>query len=339
MKPKLILTADPHFADMALAEMKKAQPDTAILREISEGVFVVGLADDFFVPAELWRKYPPIFVRHICPVQMEVTPSTVANIEQQVVADLVDWIDPELPFSVQTRIFGNVSFKPFDVNTAVSKAIQTATKAELNVRNPAQILSIVVTEDVTYVGLSLALHNLSDWAGGVRRFAREDGQISRAEFKLLEALEWFKIDLQPGQLALDLGAAPGGWTRVLRQKDLDVTAVDPAHLAFALQADGQVHHLAITAEEYLEMSPERFDVIVNDMRMDARDSARLMVSYADHLFADGWGIMTFKLPAENRESALDHGLNILKRPYQIVGVRQLFHNRSEVTVVMKPKRG
>jgi 23S rRNA (cytidine2498-2'-O)-methyltransferase len=125
----------------------------------------------------------------------------------------------------------------------------------------------------------------------------------------------------------------------LRQKGLEVTAVDPAHLDFALQADGQVHHLAISAEEYLEMEPGRFDVIVNDMRMDARDSARLMASYADHLFADGWGIMTFKLPAENRESALDHALNILKRPYQIVGVRQLFHNRSEVTVVIKPKKG
>ena len=339
MKPKLILTADPSFADMAIAELKKAQPEAEILAELADGVFTVGFADDFFVPAELWRKYPPIFIRHICPVLLIVEQVELEKVVQETVTELTDWVDPELPFSVQTRIFDNVGFKPFDVNTAVSQAIQTETKAELNVRNPAQIISVVVTKDAAYVGLSLALHNISDWAGGVRRFAREKGQISRAEFKLLEALEWFKIDLAPNSVALDLGAAPGGWTRVLRQKEQFVTAVDPANLDFALQDDSNVRHLAITAEEYLEMYPDKFDLIVNDMRMDARDSARLMVAYAPYLYADAWVIMTFKLPTENRESAIDHALNILKRPYQIIGVRQLFHNRSEVTVVLKPKRG
>lgn len=338
MNPKLILTADPSFTELAIAELKKAQPEAEILRELADGVFAIGFADDFFVPAELWRKYPPVFIRHICPVLLTITPVELDKVVQETVAELIDWVDPELPFSVQTRIFDDVEFKPFDVNTAVSQALQTATKAELNVRNPAQIVSIVVTEEAAYVGLSLALHNISDWAGGVRRFAREKEQISRAEFKLLEALEWFKIELVPNSIALDLGAAPGGWTRVLRQKEQYVTAVDPANLDFALQEDRNVRHLAITAEDYLEMYPDKFDLIVNDMRMDARDSARLMVAYAPYLYADGLAIMTFKLPNENRESAIDHALNILKRPYDIIGVRQLFHNRSEVTVVLKPKR-
>ena len=290
------------------------------------------------MPAELWRKYPPIFIRHVCPVLQTIQPSTVENIVEDVLAEFVEWMDPDMPFSVQTRIFGDVGFKPFDLNTAVSKTLQVATGAELNVRQPMQILSVVVTEDITYAGLSLAVHNISDWAGGVRRFAREKGQISRAEFKLLEALEWFHIDLIPNSVALDLGAAPGGWTRVLRQREQYVTAVDPANLDFALQEDTNVRHLAIAAEDYLEMYPDKFDLIVNDMRMDARDSARLMVAYAPYLYDEGLAIMTFKLPSENRESALDHALNILRRPYQIVGVRQLFHNRSEVTVVLKPQK-
>ena len=58
------------------------------------------------------------------------------------------------------------------------------------------------------MGLSLAVNNLSDWAGGVRRFAREPGQISRAEFKLLEALEIFKIELPPRGPCLGFGSRP-----------------------------------------------------------------------------------------------------------------------------------
>ena len=51
----------------------------------------------------------------------------------------------------------------------------------------------------------------------MRRFAREEGQVSRAEFKLLEAIELFGVAVREHGVALDLGASPGGWTRVLRR--------------------------------------------------------------------------------------------------------------------------
>jgi 23S rRNA (cytidine2498-2'-O)-methyltransferase len=173
----------------------------------------------------------------------------------------------------------------------------------------------------------------------VRRFAREKEQISRAEFKLLEALETFKIELPPRGRALDLGAAPGGWTRVLRQKEQYVTAVDPAWLHPSLQTDKGVRHLRLTAEDYLAQYPDTYDVIVNDMRLDARDSARMMVEYGRYLYPHGLALITLKLPERKYRSALDHGLNILRQGYTIAGARQLFHNRSEVTVYLTPKSG
>ena len=65
-----------------------------------------------------------------------------------------------------------------------------------------------------------------------------------------------------------MGAAPGGWTRVLRQHGLKVTAVDPAELDPRLRTDRGVTRVRKTIQEYLPGAP-RFDVIVNDMRMDA----------------------------------------------------------------------
>lgn len=341
MRPTLILTADPDFDDLALAELRRARPEAQILEQLAPGVWPVALAGGFIALAEQWRQQPPIFVRHICPVHAAIslngTAKDVTTLERAVKSEFSELVEPELPFSVQTRIFSAVAYKPFDLNARLSDAIQTITGAPLDVRQPDQILSVVVAPHLGYLGLSAAVHNLSDWAGGERRFARETGQISRAEFKLLEALAVFPLQLPPRGVTLDLGAAPGGWTRVLRQRQQYVTAIDPAELHPSLQNDPGVRHKRITAEDYLAEGPDTFDLIVNDMRLDARDSARLMVAYAPYLYPHGAALMTFKLPEEGREQVLDHAFNILRSAYHVAGARQLFHNRSEITVYLKPK--
>ncbi|MCP5095821.1 MAG: 50S rRNA methyltransferase [Chloroflexi bacterium] len=339
--PTIILTADPDFGDEAIAELQKAMPDATIYDEMAPGVWALSGDTDFFVLAARWQDHPPIFARHICPVMVTMTTSqgsTAIEALKNSFADTdLELIDPDLPFSVQSRVFADVGYKPFDINTSLSEMIKEKSGASLNVRQPVQIISVVVGEKITVFGISLAMHNLSDWAGGVRRFAREKGQISRAEFKLLEALETFKIELPPRGRALDLGAAPGGWTRVLRQHEQYVTAVDPAFLHRSLQADRNVRHLRIEAETHLIQDPDSYDIIVNDMRMDTRDSARLMVAYAKHLYKHGIAIMTFKLPNNKRHQAIDHAFNILRSAYKIAGARQLFHNRSEITVYLRKR--
>jgi 23S rRNA (cytidine2498-2'-O)-methyltransferase len=72
--------------------------------------------------------------------------------------------------------------------------------------------------------------------------------------------------------------------------------------------------------------------------MDARDSARLMVAYARLLYPHGLVIMTLKLPADDRLAVIDHAFDILRQAYDVAGVRQLFHNRSEITLFLKKKR-
>ena len=336
MIPNLIATADPAFSKMALAELQEANGQ--IVTQLAPGIWAVHVPGDFFALAELWRQKPPIFVRHICPVQTILQLGDgVAQWVETAVTTFTHLLEPDWPFSVQTRVLGDLTVKPYDINKPLSEQLAAASGTPLDVRQPFQILSVVLAEESAYLGLSLAVNNLSDWAGGVRRFAREKEQISRAEFKLLEALETFKIELPPRGRALDLGAAPGGWTRVLRQKEQYVTAVDPAWLHPSLQTDRGVRHLRLAAEDYLAQYPDTYDVIVNDMRLDARDSARMMGEYGRYLYPHGLAIITLKLPERRYESALDHGLNLLRQHYTIAGARQLFHNRSEVTVYLKPK--
>lgn len=340
----LIATFDPGFTDLARDELSALGEDVMLTTLVPGVVLVEGC--DFFAVVGQWQTEAPIFVRHCCPAMLTVT---LSGGEQDLellasyAVQLAELVDPELPLSVQTRLLVPVAYKPFDVNNALADALVEATGAPLNVRAPEQILSVVVASalvggdaaTVAYLGLSPTPYNLSDWAGGMRRFAREPEQISRAEFKLLEALEVFGIDLPPRGVALDLGAAPGGWTRVLRQHGQYVTAIDPGELDPRLQRDAHVRHLATTAEAYLRNDPDRFDLIVNDMRMDARDSARLMVAYAAQLYRDGLAIMTLKLPEAGRRQVIDQALAILSGAYSVAGARQLFHNRSEITLLLR----
>ncbi len=341
----LCLTADPDFVDLARAELLGAAPDARITGAAAPGVLLVDDVD-FFVLAAAWHGTRPMFIRHICPIMAGTRlyggEDDLDLLSECLHGELLDFIEPTLPFSVQTRLFDDGPLKPFDINRALATVIAEETGAPLDVRHPQQILSVLITDlaavggRVGLLGISPAPYNLSDWAGGMRRFAREADQVSRAEFKLLEALEVFEIMLPPRGVALDLGASPGGWTRVLRQHEQYVTAVDPGELDPRVAQDPAVRHLRMTAEAYLANEPDRFDLIVNDMRMDARDSARLMVDYADCLYpVAGQVIMTLKLPTDNRRAILDQALSILGQRYAIANARQLFHNRSEITVHLR----
>lgn len=343
---EFVATSDPQFADYAVEEIRAVAPGAEQITTLAPGVVQVLHGLPFGAFAATWVQNPPVFVRHICPVHVHAPLREDATdldiLGQYAGTELLALLDGQIPFSVQTRLLTEVDYRPFAVNDAVAAVVQDVTGAPLDVRSPQQVVSIVIVRNAqsqleALMGVSTVVENLSDWAGGVRRFAREEGQISRSEFKLLEAIDVFGLELPARSTALDLGASPGGWTRVLRNLDIYVTAVDPGELDPRLKSDRGIRYRAMTAEVYLRSEPDPFDLIVNDMRMDARDSARMLARFARYLYPQGMVITTLKLPQHQARPILDHALLILGEVYEIVGVRQLFHNRSEVTVVLRPR--
>lgn len=198
------------------------------------------------------------------------------------------------------------------------------------------LATIVAVDDKVHVGWNKTDDALSDWAGGRVRLARSADQISRAEFKLEELFQAFPSSVPSGVSALDLGASPGGWTRIVRAHGLRVTAVDPGDLHPSVASDRHVTHARTTAGQFLQSSTETFDLIVNDMRMDAVRTADVMLKAHDRLTADGRAIVTFKLGVADPTSLLHKARRTLMQRYTIRFVRQLHHNRHEVTVVATP---
>jgi 23S rRNA (cytidine2498-2'-O)-methyltransferase len=198
-----------------------------------------------------------------------------------------------------------------------------------------QVLSCVVTRYGVHLGLNRTDRSLSDWPGGRVRLGRSPEQVSRAEFKLEELFQTCPVPLPERGRAVDLGAAPGGWTRILRQRGLDVVAVDPGELAPSLAADPGVRHAATTVGEFFRSDRSRFDLAVNDLRMDPALSTGVMLDAVDHLAPGAYIVLTLKTGRQRLLDTVRDCLDRLRGPYRVVFARQLYHNRKEVTVLAR----
>lgn len=354
----VIVTAHPEFMQAAIAELKQLDTHLTITEELTESIMLCGVTDAHALQQRAAKEHL-VFVRHLAPAQKTVY---LTNTEEDLVeiateiADLPTFSQLErgIHFSVQSRLvqtdkgFGERPYSSGRLNQALAEVFAEETGAVEDIKKPRVIISIICTMYQAYVGISTAEENLSAWPGGARHFAQTSEQISRAEFKLLEALEYFDISLEPGKRVLDLGAAPGGWTRLLLEAGMQVIAVDPAHLDSRLARKKGLEHYQGYAEDYVEdaiRNRKTFDAIVNDMRMDAREAARGLAYVSHCLKNDGFIISVFKLPHAtptiNPLSTLRDALNIMSKAYGVVQAHQLFHNRQEVTVVAAqplPKR-
>ncbi len=100
--------------------------------------------------------------------------------------------------------------------------------------------------------------------------SQKDGYRSRAAYKLLELQEKDRF-LKPGQVVVDLGAAPGGWLQVARSVvggkgrviGLDLLEIDPLPGVELLQGDFLEEATLARLEAMLDGRP--VDVVLSDM--------------------------------------------------------------------------
>jgi 23S rRNA methylase len=113
-----------------------------------------------------------------------------------------------------------------------------------------------------------------------------------------------------------------------------VHAVDPAALDDRVLAlDGVIHHRQTAGDFIKEYDGDAVDLIVNDMRMVPQLTAHTMVDAARLLRPGGQAVITLKLGTNNPEKQIDDALEVLVAAYDPSFMRQLQHNRHEVTVV------
>ena len=110
--------------------------------------------------------------------------------------------------------------------------------ADLN--NPELAIYCILLNNSTIIGHLDTSKNNEIILDHFRQANKEKVEvINRAEYKLKEALQIFRIDLKQHKRALDIGAAPGGWTHYLSQHGIKVVAVDNAFLDYKKLGNGK----------------------------------------------------------------------------------------------------
>ncbi len=176
------------------------------------------------------------------------------------------------------------------------------------------------------------------WPLGVPRLRMLADAPSRSALKLEEALlvllnaDEREKSLKPGMSAVDLGAAPGGWSWVLARQSLRVTAIDNGPLAESALATGLIEH--VRADGFHWRPPKPVDWLVCDMVESPRRVAVRMAQW----FAQGWcerAIFNLKLPMKKRWDETKLCLDLLAeqsgRALEL-RAKQLYHDREEITV-------
>jgi 23S rRNA (cytidine2498-2'-O)-methyltransferase len=191
-------------------------------------------------------------------------------------------------------------------------------------------------------------HNSAETIMGIVRQSMPAEAPSRSTMKLAEAIEVFMDRseqtrlLRQGMTAVDLGAAPGGWTWQLVKRGIRVTAVDNGPMKGVLATHPLVQHLRQDGFKYAPRKAA--DWLVCDMVEKPSRVATLVGAW----FAAGWckhAIFNLKLPMKQRVAALDSALGGIRKQLDEEGInyrmmaKQLYHDREEVTVFLTRTKG
>ncbi|HEY0666171.1 MAG TPA: 23S rRNA (cytidine(2498)-2'-O)-methyltransferase RlmM [Gallionella sp.] len=186
-------------------------------------------------------------------------------------------------------------------------------------------------------------HNASPAPMGIIRQSMPAEAPSRSTLKLAEAIEVFMDKseqsrlLRQGMQAVDLGAAPGGWTWQLVRRGIRVTAVDNGPMKGVLARHPLVEHLRQDGFKYVPRKTVDWlvcDMVEKPAKVAALIGAWFVAGYCRH------AIFNLKLPMKQRLAALDGSLGGIRRQLDEEGInyrmsaKQLYHDREEVTVFL-----
>ena len=208
------------------------------------------------------------------------------------------------------------------------RLIDAKSRERLHVCLTAPDAAIVARADVA---------DAAPWPGGIPRLKFPRAAPSRSTLKLEEAFlvlldeDEREAWLKPGMTAVDLGAAPGGWTWQLVRRSIRTIAIDNGPMDAALMDSGLVEHRR--ADGFRFQPPRTVDWLVCDMVEQPRRIAELVARWLGERRCRR-AMFNLKLPMKKRYDEVQLCVAILRDALGSLDLRakQLFHDREEITV-------
>ncbi len=185
----------------------------------------------------------------------------------------------------------------------------------------------------TEAGSALAGSRIRFW--GQRRMRDHPGAPSRSYLKIEEAFAVLGRGPEPGETVVDLGAAPGGWSFSAARRGASVLAVDNGPLRGGALGHPRITH--IRADAFLFRPPERqrCDWLLCDLiEPPHRVVDQILLPWLDAGWCR-WFVVNLKVgkadPVELLRRLRGADAQGLARRCERFAIRQLFHDREEVT--------
>jgi len=331
----LFVTVASGFEKEAILELCGALGnDRARCRSAFKGVVLVSTLIDGRRAAKDVEGCNTEFVARIVPVD-RVVRADLPSIVDAVMK--IGGIGAEDAFAVRCRRRGSHDFSSRDVENAVGSAIELG---HVDLENPDKIVNVEILFNRAYVSVVRMGEIVEKKIRVERKWEKGKRPINRSELKILEILESFP-EMASCKCAMDLGAAPGGWTKVLSRHAERVYSVDPASLdEKVLRLDNVIHIPKKLEELDNDDVPERVDLIACDANVSARELIPLMGPVVTRFMAEGgFLVLTLKAVAfpfrrELEESADDIAKEMEGLGVKVLAVKKLPHNtRSEMTFI------
>lgn len=188
--------------------------------------------------------------------------------------------------------------------------------------------------DARYVVVK-AIGGLLDAPGGTPHVAVPEASPSRAFRKLEDAAARFGLRVGAGDVAVEVGASPGGVTLALLRRGVEVTAIDPNALDAGVLASGPVRHLRIPVEKInLDWLP-RATFLFLDINQPPRSALAALAPVAEHLLPTlRSAVLTLKMGDRVVLDEIPHWHAIVRRMFRgfEIEMAQLPSNKSEISV-------
>ncbi|HTM46943.1 MAG TPA: 23S rRNA (cytidine(2498)-2'-O)-methyltransferase RlmM [Polyangiaceae bacterium] len=193
------------------------------------------------------------------------------------------------------------------------------------------VQACLLSDQRVALGIDSAANAISLAPGGRNRVHVPGPLPSRSARKLEEALQWFGTAPGKGELCVDLGAAPGGWTYVLCGHGAKVIAVDPGALRDDIAAHRAVIHKRQNAFQF--EPEETCDWLFCDMAYRPLEVAALLAKWGRNRWARLL-VANIKLPMTKKAEIVMRVKEILEAGagWKNVRAKQLYHDRDEVTL-------
>ena len=172
---------------------------------------------------------------------------------------------------------------------------------------------------------------LGAWPGGVAPVAEDRRPPSRAYRKLEEAFCWMDDQPRAGELCVDLGGAPGGWSYAVLKRGARVVAVDRSPLAPALLRDPRLTMIEGNAFTYEPAQP--VDWLLSDVVCEPPRALALIERWIARRACHKL-VVTVKFKGRDGYGFLDQvRAQLAAAPLAQARIKHLEHNKNEVTVM------